>query len=63
MQIGQKNLLIDCQGNWGNTITGDEAAAGRYIEGRLSNFALEVVFNPKTTEWMNSYDGRNKEPS
>ena len=62
VQIGQKNLLIDCQGNWGNTITGDEAAAGRYIEGRLSNFALEVVFNPKTTEWMNSYDGRNKEP-
>ncbi len=62
VQIGQKNLLIDCQGNWGNIITGDEAAAGRYIEGRLSNFALEVVFNPKTTEWMNSYDGRNKEP-
>ena len=62
VQIGQKKLLVDCQGNWGNTITGDEAAAGRYIEGRLSNFAIEVVFNPKTTEWMNSYDGRNKEP-
>lgn len=62
VQMGQKNLLIDCQGNWGNTITGDEAAAGRYIEGRLSNFAMEVVFNPKTTEWMNSYDGRKKEP-
>lgn len=62
VQMGQKNLLIDCQGNWGNTITGDEAAAARYIEGRLSNFALEVVFNPKTTEWMNSYDGRKKEP-
>ena len=62
VQMGQKNLLIDCQGNWGNTITGDEAAAGRYIEGRLSSFAMEVVFNPKTTEWMNSYDGRKKEP-
>ncbi len=62
VQMGQKNLLIDCQGNWGNTITGDEAAAARYIEGRLSNFAVDVVFNPKTTEWMNSYDGRNKEP-
>lgn len=62
VQMGQKNLLIDCQGNWGNIITGDEAAAGRYIEARLSNFAIDVVFNPKTTEWMNSYDGRDKEP-
>ncbi|MBQ3382337.1 MAG: DNA gyrase/topoisomerase IV subunit A [Bacteroidales bacterium] len=62
VQMGQKNLLIDCQGNWGNTITGDDAAAGRYIEGRLSTFSMEVVFNPKTTEWMNSYDGRKKEP-
>lgn len=62
VQMGQKNLLIDCQGNWGNIITGDEAAAGRYIEARLSNFAVDVVFNPKTTEWMNSYDGRDKEP-
>ncbi|MBR4438431.1 MAG: DNA gyrase/topoisomerase IV subunit A [Bacteroidales bacterium] len=62
VQMGQKNLLIDCQGNWGNTITGDEAAAARYIEGRLSPFAIDVVFNPKTTEWMNSYDGRKKEP-
>lgn len=62
VQMGQKNLLIDCQGNWGNTVTGDEAAAGRYIEARLSNFANDVVFNPKTTEWMKSYDGRNREP-
>lgn len=62
VQMGQKNLLVDCQGNWGNIITGDEAAAGRYIEARLSNFAVDVVFNPKTTEWMNSYDGRDKEP-
>ena len=62
VQMGQKNLLIDCQGNWGNTITGDDAAAGRYIEGRLSTFSMEVVFNPKTTDWMNSYDGRKKEP-
>ncbi len=62
VQMGQKNLLIDCQGNWGNIITGDEAAAGRYIEARLSSFAVDVVFNPKTTEWMNSYDGRDKEP-
>lgn len=62
VQMGQKNLLIDCQGNWGNIITGDDAAAGRYIEARLSNFAVDVVFNPKTTEWMNSYDGRDKEP-
>lgn len=60
--LGQKELLIDTQGNWGNTLTGDRAAAGRYIEARLSKFALEVVFNPKTTEWKTSYDGRNKEP-
>ena len=62
VQLGQKDLLIDCQGNWGNILTGDEAAAGRYIEARLSKFALEVVFNRKTTEWMRSYDGRNDEP-
>ena len=62
VQLGQKELLIDCQGNWGNIITGDDAAAGRYIEARLSKFALDVVFNPKTTEWKLSYDGRNKEP-
>ena len=62
VQLGQKDLLIDCQGNWGNIITGDDAAAGRYIEARLSKFALDVVFNPKTTEWKLSYDGRNKEP-
>lgn len=62
VQLGQKDLLIDCQGNWGNTLTGDSAAAPRYIEARLSKFAGEVVFNPKTTEWMNSYDGRNQEP-
>lgn len=62
VQIGQKDLLIDCQGNWGNIYTGDGAAASRYIEARLSKFALEVVFNPKTTEWQPSYDGRNKEP-
>ncbi len=62
VQLGQKDLLIDCQGNWGNILTGDEAAAPRYIEARLSKFALEVVFNPKTTEWMLSYDGRNQEP-
>lgn len=62
VQIGQKNLLIDCQGNWGNIHTGDSAAASRYIEARLSKFALEVVFNPKTTQWQASYDGRNKEP-
>lgn len=60
--LGQKDLLIDTQGNWGNTLTGDRAAAGRYIEARLSKFALEVVFNPKTTNWKVSYDGRNKEP-
>lgn len=62
VQIGQKNLLIDCQGNWGDPITGDSAAAPRYIEGRLSKFANDVVFNPETTEWQLSYDGRNKEP-
>ncbi len=62
VQIGQKDLLIDCQGNWGNTLTGDSAAAPRYIEARLSKFAHDVVFNPKTTEWQLSYDGRNKEP-
>ena len=60
--MGQKDLLIDCQGNWGNILTGDGAAAPRYIEARLSKFALEVVFNPKTTSWHPSYDGRNKEP-
>ncbi|MBU0695614.1 MAG: DNA gyrase/topoisomerase IV subunit A [Bacteroidetes bacterium] len=62
VQIGQKNLLLDIQGNWGDPITGDSAAAPRYIEARLSKFALEVVFNPDTTEWQSSYDGRNKEP-
>ncbi len=62
VQLGQKNLLIDTQGNWGNILTGDSAAAPRYIEARLSKFALEVVFNNKTTEWKLSYDGRNKEP-
>lgn len=60
--MGQKDLLIDCQGNWGNILTGDSAAASRYIEARLSKFALEVVFNPKTTTWHPSYDGRNEEP-
>ena len=58
----KKDLLVDCQGNWGNILTGDSAAAPRYIEARLSKFALDVVFNPKTTEWKLSYDGRNKEP-
>ena len=62
VQLGQKELLIDMQGNWGNILTGDRAAASRYIEARLSKFALEVVFNPKTTEWQLSYDGRRKEP-
>ena len=62
VQLGQKELLIDCQGNWGNILTGDDAAAPRYIEARLSKFALDVLFNPKTTEWKLSYDGRNKEP-
>ncbi|MFA7115710.1 MAG: DNA gyrase/topoisomerase IV subunit A [Bacteroidales bacterium] len=60
--LGQKELLIDCQGNWGNILTGDRAAAGRYIEARLTEFAKEVVFNNKTTEWVSSYDGRNQEP-
>lgn len=62
VQIGQKELLIDTQGNWGNIYTGDSAAAARYIEARLTPFALEVVFNPKTTDWSKSYDGRNNEP-
>ncbi|EXG77668.1 type IIA topoisomerase (DNA gyrase/topo II, topoisomerase IV), A subunit [Xylanibacter oryzae DSM 17970] len=62
VQLGQKDLLVDCQGNWGNILTGDRAAASRYIEARLSKFALDTVFNPKTTEWQQSYDGRNKEP-
>src|SRR5574344_2053971 len=62
VQLGQRDLLVDCQGNWGNILTGDAAAAPRYIEARLSKFALDVVFNPKTTEWQASYDGRNQEP-
>ncbi|MCD7916142.1 MAG: DNA gyrase/topoisomerase IV subunit A [Tannerellaceae bacterium] len=62
VQLGQKDLLVDCQGNWGNILTGDGAAAPRYIEARLTKFALETVFNPKTTLWQPSYDGRNKEP-
>lgn len=62
VQIGQKNLLIECQGNWGDPVTGDSAAAPRYIEARLSKFALDVVFNPDTTVWQASYDGRNREP-
>ena len=62
VQLGQKDLLVECQGNWGNILTGDSAAAPRYIEARLSKFALDVVFNPKTTEWKLSYDGRNREP-
>ena len=62
VQIGQKDLLIDAQGNWGNILTGDRAAASRYIEARLSKFALHVVFNPKVTNWQSSYDGRRKEP-
>ena len=62
VNLGQKELLIDCQGNWGNILTGDDAAAGRYIEARLSKFAKEVVFNPKTTQWKPSYDGRKEEP-
>lgn len=62
VQLGQKELLIDCQGNWGNVLTGDSSAAPRYIEARLSKFAHDVVFNPKTTEWMSTYDGRNNEP-
>ena len=62
VQLGQKELLIDCQGNWGNILTGDSAAAPRYIEARLSKFALDTVFNPRTTQWQLSYDGRNREP-
>ena len=62
IQLGQKDLLVDTQGNWGNMMTGDSAAAPRYIEARLTNFARDVVFNPKTTEWKTSYDGRNQEP-
>ncbi len=62
VQLGQKDLLIDTQGNWGNILTGDRAAAGRYIEARLTKFAVDTVFNPKTTDWQLSYDGRNKEP-
>ena len=62
VQLGQKDMLIDCQGNWGNILTGDGAAASRYIEARLSKFALDVLFNPKTTAWKQSYDGRNREP-
>ncbi len=62
VQIGQKNLMIDCQGNWGDPVTGDSAAAPRYIEARLSKFALDVAFNPETTDWQASYDGRNREP-
>src|SRR6056297_941391 len=62
VQLGQKDLLVETQGNWGNILTGDSSAAPRYIEARLSKFALEVVFNPKTTDWKLSYDGRNKEP-
>jgi len=62
VQLGQKDLLIDCQGNWGNTLTGDRAAAPRYIEARLTKFANHVIFNPKTTTWIKSYDGRNNEP-
>ncbi|MEM8897205.1 MAG: DNA gyrase subunit A, partial [Bacteroidota bacterium] len=62
VHMGQKDLLIDCQGNWGDFRTGDRAAASRYIEARLSKFALDVVYNPKITEWQASYDGRKKEP-
>ena len=63
VQLGQKNLTVDCQGNWGNILTGDSNAAPRYIEARLSKFAKEVVFDPEITNWMNSYDGRNQEPT
>ena len=62
VQLGQKGLAIDCQGNWGNILTGDSNAAPRYIEARLSKFAKEVIFDPKVTKWMTSYDGRNQEP-
>ena len=63
VQLGQKGFTVDCQGNWGNILTGDSNAAPRYIEARLSKFAKEVVFDPKVTHWMNSYDGRNQEPT
>ncbi len=63
VNLGQKELMIDPQGNWGNTLTGDSAAASRYIEARLTKFALDVVFNPQTTEWQLSYDGRKREPT
>lgn len=63
VQLGQKGYVVDCQGNWGNILTGDSNAAPRYIEARLSKFAKEVVFDPKVTNWMNSYDGRNLEPT
>ena len=63
VQLGQKGLTVDCQGNWGNILTGDSNAAPRYIEARLSKFAKEVVFDPKVTHWMTSYDGRNMEPT
>ena len=63
VQLGQKGFTVDCQGNWGNILTGDSNAAPRYIEARLSKFAKEVVFDPKVTRWMNSYDGRNQEPT
>ena len=63
IQLGQKDLLIDTQGNWGNVLTGDSAAAPRYIEARLTPFALEVIFSPKVTTWASSYDGRNKDLS
>ena len=63
MQLGQKGFALDCQGNWGNILTGDSNAAARYIEARLSKFAKEVIFDPKITNWMTSYDGRNQEPT
>ena len=63
VQLGQKGFTVDCQGNWGNILTGDSNAAPRYIEARLSKFAKEVIFDPKVTNWMNSYDGRNLEPT
>ncbi len=62
VQLGQKDLLVECQGNWGNILTGDSAAAGRYIEARLSQFALDTLYSPKVTQWIPSYDGRNREP-
>ena len=63
VQLGQKGFAVDCQGNWGNILTGDSNAAARYIEARLSKFAKEVIFDPKVTNWMTSYDGRNQEPT